>query len=170
MSEKNPSVCESKEFEAIFKSYSKSLRNFIYYKSGDLDQSEDLVQEAFVKLWNNCSKVSIEKAKSFLYTVTNNAFLNEVAHKKVVLTYQKQSHKSYTHESPEYLLEEKQYSDKLQNAIANLPDKQRVVFLMNRIDKMSYKEIADTLELSVKAIEKRMHLALLALRTTIVEI
>jgi RNA polymerase sigma-70 factor (family 1) len=170
MSEKNPSVCESKQFEAIFKSYSKALRNFIYYKSGDLDQSEDLVQEAFVKLWNNCAKVSIEKAKSFLYTVVNNAFLNEVAHKKVVLEYQKQSHKSYTHESPEYLLEEKQYSDKLQNAIANLPDKQREVFLMNRIDKMSYKEIAETLDLSVKAIEKRMHLALVTLRKTIVEI
>jgi RNA polymerase sigma-70 factor (family 1) len=170
MSEKNPSVCESKQFEAIFKSYSKSLRNFIYYKSGDLEQSEDLVQEAFVKLWNNCSKVTIEKAKSFLYTVINNAFLNEVAHKKVVLIHQKQSHKSYTHESPEYLLEEKQYSDKLQNAIANLPDKQREVFLMNRIDKMPYKEIAEALDLSVKAIEKRMHLALLTLRKTIVEI
>ena len=170
MSEKNPSVCEVKEFEAIFKSYSKSLRNFIYYKSGDLNQSEDLVQEAFVKLWNNCSKVSVEKAKSFLYRVTNNAFLTEVAHKKVVLTYQKQPHKNYTHESPEYLLEEQQYSDKLQYSIANLPDKQREVFLMNRIDKMSYKEIADILELSVKAIEKRMHLALLGLRKTIEEI
>lgn len=170
MLEKNHSVCESKQFEAIFKSFSRPLRNFIYYKSGNLDQSEDLVQEAFIKLWNNCSKVSIEKAKSFLFTVANNAFLKEVAHGKVVLLYQKQSHKNYTHESPEYLLEEKQYSDKLQNAIANLSDKQREVFLMNRIDKMSYTEIAGTLGLSVKAIEKRMHLALVGLRKTIAEI
>ena len=79
------SVCESKVFEELYANHSRTLYNFVYYKCGNQDQAEDLVQEAFIKMWNNCAKIIFEKAKSFLYTVANNLFLNEVAHKKVVL-------------------------------------------------------------------------------------
>ena len=63
-------------------------------------------------------------------------------------------------ESPEHLLIQKEFDLKLQSAIAELPEKQRIVFLMNRIDKLTYNEIAERLDLSVKAIEKRMSQAL----------
>ena len=161
------SVCEATVFEEIYADYAKALYNFAYYKCGNSAQAEDLVQEAFIKMWNNCAKVIFEKAKSFLFTVTNNLFLNEVAHKKVVLNYRKKPIKTHTDESPDYVLEEKEFLNKLQTAIANLKEGQRTVFLMNRIDKKTYKEIAETLEISVKAVEKRMHLALLQLRKTI---
>ena len=61
-------------------------------------------------------------------------------------------------------MEEKEFMDKLQNAISDLTDGQREVFLLNRIDKKTYKEIAEMLEISVKAVEKRMHGALVKLR------
>ena len=48
------------------------LRNFIYYKSGNMAQAEDLVQDAFSKLWENCAKVVPEKGRSYLYRVANN--------------------------------------------------------------------------------------------------
>ena len=66
-----------------------------------------------------------------------------------------------------FLFEEKEFMKKLQDAIAILPEKQREVFLLNRIDKMTYKEIAVLLNLSVKAVEKRMHNALIVLREKI---
>jgi len=160
----NKSVCESIVFEELYAKHSKSLYNFIYYKCGNQAQSEDLVQEAFIKMWNNCAKVLFEKAKSFLYTVTNNLFLNEVAHKKVVLKYKQIPKNEATNEDPEFLLEEKEFMVKLQNAIADLTDGQREVFLLNRIDKKTYKEIAILLNISVKAVEKRMHGALLRMR------
>ena len=50
--------------------------------------------------------------------------------------------------------------ERLENAIAALPDTQRDVFLMNRIEKLTYREIAERLSVSVKAIEKRMSKAL----------
>ena len=75
MSNELKSVCEKKNFERIFKLYSETIRNFIFYKCGDIQQAEDLTQEAFIKLWDNCAKVVFDKAKSFLYTVANNAFL-----------------------------------------------------------------------------------------------
>ena len=67
-------------------------------------------------------------------------------------------------QSPKYALEEKEFKKQLEDTIGAMPEKQREVFLMNRIDELTYKEIADRLELSVKAVEKRMHGALGYLR------
>jgi RNA polymerase sigma-70 factor (ECF subfamily) len=57
-------------------------------------------------------------------------------------------------------MEMNEFNDRLKNAINSLNDKNRTVFLMNRIDGLTYNEIADNLGLSVKAIEKRMKNAL----------
>jgi RNA polymerase sigma-70 factor (family 1) len=161
------SVCNSKVFEELYGHHSKSLYNFMYYKCGNEAQAEDVVQEAFIKMWNNCAKVIFKKAKSFLFTVANNMFLNEVAHKKVVLKYRQMPMTSANNEDPEFVMEEKEFMVKLQNAIADLTDGQREVFLMNRIDKKSYKQIAGLLNISVKAVEKRMHGALVKMRKKI---
>ncbi len=170
MNPQQKSVCEQKNYESIFNSHSETLRNFIYYKCGDLDQAEDIVQEAFIKLWNNCAKVIFEKAKSYLYTVAKNTFLNQVAHKKVVLQHQVHLVSDRTNETPEFLLEEQEFMEKLKRVIADLPEKQREVFLLSRIDKKKYSEISELLGLSVKAVEKRMSLALVTLRKKIGDI
>ncbi|MEZ4858936.1 MAG: sigma-70 family RNA polymerase sigma factor [Flavobacteriaceae bacterium] len=163
-------VCSEKIYNQIYHNWGKSIFHFIFFKCGDEDQANDLVQEAFIKLWQNCEKVPKEKAKSFLYTVANNMFLNEVAHKKVVLKHaQLQPHK-INEQSPEYLLEEKQYHEKLQKAIANLTEAQRTAFLLNRIEGKKYAEIAEILGISVKAVEKRMSQALASLRNEIEKI
>ncbi|WP_298417932.1 RNA polymerase sigma-70 factor [uncultured Kordia sp.] len=167
MATEEKSVCESKNFETIFNANAETLRNFIYYKCGSEQQAEDIVQEAFIKLWKNCAKVIFTKAKSFLYTVANNTFLNEVAHEKVVLKYKQQNTGKVSNETPEFILREKEFQEKLQRTIAKLPEGQREVFLLNRIDKKTYKEIAEIIGLSVKAVEKRMHKALVTLRKEI---
>lgn len=160
-------VCSEKIFNQLYKTWGKPIYNFIFFKCGDDAQANDLVQEAFIKLWQNCNKVEQEKAKSFLYTVANNMFLNEVAHKKVVLKHaQLQPHK-INEQSPEYILEEKQFHKKLRDAIANLTEAQRTAFLLNRIEGKKYSEIAEILEISVKAVEKRMSQALASLRKEI---
>lgn len=157
------SVCEESIFKSIFISHSKGLRNFLYYKTGDLQRSEDLVQEAFVKLWESCASVPFAKAKPFLFKVANNLMLNQVKHDKVVLKFRQKPTSDKNIESPEFILEEKEFSDRIQQAINGLTEGQRTVFLMNRIDKKKYREIAEELNISVKAVEKRMHLALKAL-------
>jgi len=167
MSLETKSVCENETYKHLFKEHSTSIRNFIYYKCGDIQQAEDITQEAFIKLWDNCSKVIFEKAKSFLYTVARNHFLNEVAHKKIVLKHQLHLPSDRTNESPEFLLEEKEFMAKLKRVIADLPEKQREVFLLSRIDKKKYSEISEILDISVKAVEKRMSQALISMREQI---
>ncbi len=161
------SVCEKNVFNHLFDLYSESLRNYLYYRCGNVQQAEDLVQEAFIKLWNNCKKVIFEKARGFLFAVAKNAFYNEVEHQKVVLKYSKQASTGPDIQTPEFHLEEKEFMKRLQAAIANLPEGQREVFLLNRMDQMTYKEIAEFLGVSQKAVEKRMHKALVKLRKTV---
>lgn len=157
-------VCQEETFKSIFKSQAEGLRNFLAYKTGSLAQAEDLMQDAFGKLWENCAKVKLEKAKSFLFTVANNLFLNTVEHKKVVLKFEKRSQTTHSNETPQFLLEEEEFRQRLEAAIADLTEAQRTVFLMNRIEKKTYVEIAELLGISVKAVEKRMHGALASLR------
>jgi len=162
--ESQDSICQEQSFKSVFMKHAEGLRNFMYYKTGNLAQAEDLVQDAFGKLWENCAKVSFEKAKSFLFTVANNLFLNQVEHQKVVLKFKNQPTKTQSDITPAFLMEEKEFRQRLEQAIANLPEKQRIVFLMNRMDKKTYRVIAEELEISVKAVEKRMHKALAELR------
>ncbi len=163
----NRSVCESEVFSAIYKNNANDLRNYLYYKFGDLETAEDLVQESFIKLWKNCVKVIFQKAKSYLFTVATNMFIDKKRHEKVVLNYQKQNKNHIDNQSPEFLFEEKEFMKKLQFTLGNLPDKQREVFLLNRIDNKTYKEISEMLNISVKAVEKRMHNALKIVRKEI---
>lgn len=162
------SVCDDRVFEKVFKDYSKVVRNFIYFKCGDANQADDLTQDAFVKLWKNCAKVPFEKVKSYLFVLVKNAFFNEANHKKVVLKYQNtKPNNNVDTQDPEFLMREKEFHKQLNNAINTLSEKQREVFLLNRIEKKTYNEIAEMLEISVKAVEKRMHTALQNLRKQI---
>lgn len=164
--DKLQNVCKESTFSALFNANSKTIFNYIYYKFGNEEKAHDAVQEAFVKLWENCAKVSPEKAKSYLYTVANNLYLNVIKAEKVRLKYADKTLKT-TNESPEFLMEENEFKEKLDQALNDLPDNQRSTFLLNRIDGKKYAEIAEMEGVSIKAIEKRMHLALKSLREKI---
>ena len=162
------SICEELVFSGFFKANVKSLRNYLYFKFGNEEKANDITQDSFIKLWENCKNVPLEKAKSYLYTIANNASLNEIAHNKVVLKYaQNNVNKDRTNLSPEFIIEEEEFKQKLEKAIAKLTEAQRTAFLLHRIEGKKYQEIADMLEISVKAVEKRIHGALITLRSEI---
>ncbi|OEK08016.1 RNA polymerase subunit sigma-70 [Flavivirga aquatica] len=163
-------ICEEHLFSSIFNKHSKDLHNFLYYKFGELLNPKDKVQEAFIKLWQNCTKIPPNKAKSFLFTTANNLMLNEATHQKIVLKHRKIIPKTYTNETPEFLMQESEYMDKLQNALANLTEAQRTAFMMNRVEGKRFKEIAELLGISTKAVEKRIYGALEKLRKDIKEL
>ncbi len=63
-------------------------------------------------------------------------------------------------DSPEALLEQKEFDQKLQKALSNLPEKCRTYYLMSRIDEMKYAEIAEAFDISIKAVEKQISKAM----------
>ncbi|MEQ8907419.1 RNA polymerase sigma-70 factor [Ekhidna sp.] len=146
------------DLKVLYDEYFESIRGFIYYKCGDIDLADDLVQETFIKIWNKRDEIEKETVKSLLYTIANNMLINHFNHQKVVREHQKSANpgSSSSSDSPQFQMEEAEFEAKLNNAIAKLPEDCREVFLMNRIDKLKYAEIAERLNLSVKAIEKRM--------------
>jgi len=165
MSHKNKNICNESVFEKLYHLYAKELRNFLIYKFQDVQASEDVVQECFVKLWQNCAEVQFDKVKSFLFTVGNNAFINIKKHEQIVRKHQTKAPKqSSDNVSPEFIIIEEEYAQKLHKLIDSLPDKQKEVFMMSRIEKMKYREIAEALGISVKTVEKRMSSALIYLR------
>jgi len=159
--------CNEETFSKLYTQLSERLWRFAFIKCGNEPQSDDLVQEAFIKLWDNCEKVPPEKAKSYLFTVANNKFLNTVAHNKVVLQHAALSPRKVDNDSPEDLLRQKEFYQKLQQALSNLSEAQRTAFLLNRIEGKKYHEIADILDISIKAVEKRISGALKKLRAEI---
>lgn len=167
---RNDNICEDSVFDELFRTHSKDLHDFLYYKYGQDNNPGDLVQEAFIKLWDNCHKITFEKARSFLFTVANNQMLNELSKKKTALNYASQKPKEYTMESPEYVMEENEYMDQLQSAIESLTEEQRTAFLLNRIEGKKHKEIAEMLGISRKAVEKRIYKALDKIREKIGDI
>ncbi|MDG1330957.1 MAG: RNA polymerase sigma-70 factor [Crocinitomicaceae bacterium] len=171
MIENEKDVCAEPVFQRVFTQYGEQLRNFLIYRGSEAGQAEDIVQESFIKLWENCAKVIPSKAKSYLYTLASNAFKNDIAHMKVRMKYAESGVAEKTNiETPEFKMEEDEFKERLQNAIAELVPTQREVFLMNRIDKKKYAEIAEELGISVKAVEKRMGKALKILRSKIKEL
>ena len=166
MDSKTDNVCEEHVYKMLFKANSKTIFNYIYYKFGNEEKAYDAVQEAFIKLWEHCEKVTPDKAKAYVTTIANNLYLNVIKAEKVKLKYADKS-LAVSNESPEFILEEKEFNEKLEKALSDLPENQRITFLLNRIDGKKYAEIAAMENVSVKAIEKRMHLALKSLREKI---
>jgi len=148
------------DFKQIFDKHYDAVKNFLYYKLGDIDLAEDLVQEVFLKTWEKRETIRIETAQNLLFTIANHLAINHFKSAKARFEFKFKDHSLVNKESPEYEMEKDEFAKKLEAAIGSLPEKQRTVFLMNRIDELTYREIALRLEISVKAVEKRMHEAL----------
>jgi RNA polymerase sigma-70 factor (family 1) len=152
------------EFDRIFLDWYAQLRNFIYYKTGDIQVAEDIVQDTFLKVWERRESIRTDTVKSLLYTIANNLFLNRIDHEKVLLKFTADYSLNEFSSAPDFELEMREFDEKLQRSLSDLDEKSRVVFLMNRIDDMTYREIAQNLGLSQKAVEKRMGKALAFLK------
>ncbi len=154
------SILTAGEFQKLFNELYDPIKNFIYFKTGDTGLSEDLAQDAFIKLWENRGKIKKATVKSYLYTIANNTTINHLKRNQLKYKFKNQLEISNEYANPEFQIMLKEYEQKLNDALAKVPEGSREVFLMNRIEGMKYKEIADNLGLSVKAIEKRISKAI----------
>lgn len=152
------------EYHRAFKEYYKPIRNFIYFKCSDADLAEDLTQDVFIKLWEVRNRIDKKTIKSYLYTIAQNTTFNHLKRQQLHFKFIKNPSADREFDSPEKIMEMKEYDERLQRVMTELPDGGREVFLMNRLEDMTYNEIADRLGLSVKAVEKRMSKVLKIIR------
>jgi len=162
-------LSDTEAFRKIFEFYQEGVFNFLLYRLNDIETAEDLLQEVFLKIWINRQNLDENKSiKAYIYTTANNLSLNHKRHKKVVYNYRKE-YKDINKqtETPHQLLESKEFQEQLFQVIENLSDKVRIVFLMSRVEKLSYKEIADRLDISIKTVESHIVKALKQIREVV---
>lgn len=132
----------------------------------DLSISEDLVQDVFFNLWKNRKSLEIRTStRNFLVTNVKNSCIDYLRRKEVEARYtaaQSQNSDSMYDTEDLYIISE--LEENINKALAKLPDKIRIVFEMNRFQDLTYAEIAQQKEISVKTVEAYMTKALKHLR------
>ena len=160
-------------FERMFRQYYGTVCNTINHYLRDRIKTEDVAQEMFAELWTKRSQIAIHTSLP--------AYLRRMAVTRT-LNYIRDSRKYNWEElespdtgisnatvDPDILLsmEESELSRKIDLAIRQLPEKCRVVFLMSRMEEMSYSEISNQLGISVKTVENQIGKALRLLRQSV---
>jgi RNA polymerase sigma-70 factor (ECF subfamily) len=153
-------------FKKIFNKYYSNIRNYVYYLSGDINLSEDIAQDTFLRLWET-DDINENTIKPFLFKISKNLYLNQYKKNRIKLKFINTQYEKLELNSPEYLLEYKEYDERVQRAISNLPTTCRTYFLLNRMDEMKYNDIATSFGVSVKAVEKQMSKAIRLLKKEI---
>lgn len=149
------------EFKDLFDNHFDKVRNYIYYLSGDSELATDITQESFMKVWEKQIAHSNDNHNiGLLFKIAHDLFISSYRRQKVAEKFNLTLDNSNYGQSPEDNLQYLELNSRYETSLAKLPDKQRVVFLMSRIDNMKYHEIAVANNITVKAVEKRMQNAL----------
>ncbi len=145
------------------------VRNYVFYRSGNTEMATDIAQETFLKVWEKQKTIQPEKVKGLLFKIAGDLFVSHYHREK--RSFQFFSHYVFDEkgESPEEIYAFEQLKGKYEKALEKMPEKQRTVFLLSRAENLKYKEMAEMLDISVKAVEKRMTAALDYLRTILKE-
>ena len=153
-------------FEKLFNYYCQMLINFARRYVWDKQIAENIVQDIFVRVWNNRTKLDSTKSiKSYLFISVKNESLKNLRH----LNVEEQGIKVLvntisTETNPDQKYDQNEFHTEVENAINELPEKCREIFCLSRFDNLKYVEIADLLDISIKTVETQMGRALKKLR------
>lgn len=153
-------VLTQEEFKKLFEVHFAPLRNYLFFRSGDTELATDIAQETFLKIWEKQIRIKPETVKGLLYKIANDLFISNYRKEQRSFNFFNSYEFNGTSRSPEDEMEFDQLKQSYQKALERMPENQRTVFLMSRVDNLKYAEIAVMSGISVKAVEKRMHKAL----------
>jgi RNA polymerase sigma-70 factor (ECF subfamily) len=158
---------DAKMFEALFKQWYEPLCRYAHSLLHEVDEAEDIAQKTFCKLWDQREKLEIHTSiKSYLYRMVHYACLNVVKQRKIqsehkeIIAADSATAANYVEQS----MAHKELSRRIELAIAELPDRCRQVFLLSRMQRLSYVKIAETMQISPNTVETQIVKALKILR------
>ena len=157
---------DRESFNQIFRRYYTPLTRFCVRFIADTDQSAEIVQDLFVKLWTNREKLTFNSSfESYMLRSVRNAAITYINKERA---HAETNERIYTDESdandPSETLQSNNLEASYRKVLASMPEKRREVFLASRYDGLKYSEIADKLGLSQKTVEAHMSAAIKQLK------
>jgi len=152
-------------FEKLYKLYFPRLYAFAFKIINDSGLAKDVVQNVFIKVWELRASFSFENPEAFIYQMVRNASLNYVRHLRVVDNLKSRIQNQFQGEelyyidmvgNEPYILIEKELNEKILEVMNSLPEKCLIVFRMSRLEGLKNAEIAERLNISLKAVEKHI--------------
>jgi RNA polymerase sigma-70 factor (ECF subfamily) len=155
-------------FRQLFNTYHGRLYTLSFQMLRDSEKAKDVLQEVFIKLWNNREKISITHSleaylKRSVINTTLNVIENEKRHSFLSL-FKPSSVSLVDRENQTHIDDADELRQTIDKAILSLPARTRAVFVLVRIEQMSYDQVSESLHISNKAVEKEMMKALRLLR------
>jgi len=164
---------DEQAFELLYRRYFVRLCAFSNKFLSDPQTSEEVVQDIFLKLWENRAMLRSDgSAKSFLFQSVHNRSLNLLAHQKVANRYSEMIRTVYS--KPEEFdvlgsLMAKELNLRIETIINDLAPECKKIFLMSRADGKKHHEIAEELNISIKTVETQINRALKKFRTELAD-
>lgn len=154
-------ILSKSSYEVLFKTLYAPLCRVVFKIVKEKELAEDIVQEVFIKLWEKKEELTIETSlKSYLYRAAINTSYNHLQKNKRYPMLAIENMEIDDSVSISDKVEAKELEEKINQTLLLLPDACREVFVLSRWEGLSYKEIAETLDISVKTVENQMGKAL----------
>jgi RNA polymerase sigma-70 factor (family 1) len=157
-------------FQETFYKYYEPLCKYAFTLVKEPHSCEDIVQETFLRVWEKKQNlIGSEELTWYLYTAVRNNCLSflEKSQKTVLGEVPALEITQFLEERVQPITKEVDYDTLLKNALENLPPKCREVFVLSRVSNLTYKQISDSLGISIKTVENQMGKALKILRSYI---
>ncbi len=155
---------DTEAFDRLYSLFYPSLCVFASRYISEYKAIEDCIQDVFLKIWRDRKTILINTSvRSYLFTSIRNHCLNLIEKEKIELTYEQYILNTYDPYTSNDLYSIEELENIIENAIQKLPEKIQQVFRMSRFEQMTYKEIAEKQNISIKTVESYIHKALIML-------
>ena len=157
-------------FEVIFDTYKGKLYHFIHNSLPLEEDAESVVQEIFVKLWLSREKIDDEKSlNAYLFTIARNQIYDHLRKLLQKRKYMKFLVTNYSSASVQNEIEYWEFEKYLHEHIEKLPEKRRKIYILSKIQGLSYREIAGRLNISENTVDMQMRKANAVIKEAIMQ-
>ena len=161
---------DERAIELLFERFFDYLCAVVYRVIHDYEAARDVVQDIFLDLWKKRQTITVETAlRPYLRRAAVNRALNYIKRRKIITNDDEDAALDLPSNSisGQADMERAELETRIYSVIESLPPKCKLVFGMSRFENMSYQEIADALDISVKTVENQISKALKILRSEI---
>lgn len=153
------------QFSNLVEAFSDVIYRVVFFMTRDENEAQDILQETFIKFWENDKLHKIENPQGYLMTMAKNLTIDKIRKTKIEKSAEfVKDYRLVNEENDEKLDDKKNLYSKIINFVQQLKEKQKQVFLLREMEGLTYQEISDYLEISESQVKVNLHRARTAIK------